>query len=199
MTQVLFFPYPFLAVLFFLILKILIRRKRGWLYLTILTVFGLYLMLVMDLAVFPIHLPVDWPVSQPWRSFSLRDHTLINLNPLNLRYLFWYVSSGMGTPIAIAREIGGNILLTVPFGLMINLFHPVPKNRVVWLILGGGLMLEMAQLLILIFFGPSMHSIDINDVLLNALGVWLGWLLYRLVFRGWSLEKLSGSTRQKQP
>ncbi len=82
---------------------------------------------------------------------------------------------------------------------MINLFHPIPKNRVVWLILGGGLMLEMAQLLILIFFGPSMHSIDINDVLLNALGVWLGWLLYRLVFRGWSLEKLSGSTRQKQP
>lgn len=195
MTQITFFPYPFMVTLLLLVLAVTRRRKRGWLYGSILTAFGLYLMLMMDLAVFPIHLPADWPASQPWRLFSFRDHSMINLNPLNLRYLFWYVSSGMGTPAAIVREIGGNILLTVPFGLGVNLFLPVPRRLAGWFILAGGLMLEAAQLLILVVFGPSMHSVDINDVLFNTLGVWLGWLMYRLAFRGWRLEKQRPANR----
>ncbi len=79
--------------------------------------------------------------------------------------------------------------MTIPFGLGISLFYPVRGRRILWLALETGLALEGAQLLIMLVIGPNVHSVDINDVLLNALGVLLGYALYRAA--AWGGLKLS--------
>lgn len=72
--------------------------------------------------------------------------------------------------------------MTIPFGLGMNLFYLVRARRVLWLALGVGLAFEGIELLILLFT-PSYHAVDINDVLLNALGVLFGYGLFRAAER----------------
>ena len=44
----------------------------------------------------------------------------------------------------------------------------------------GGLSIELAQVVMIAVVGMPYRSIDIDDVILNAIGLVLGWLLMRL-------------------
>lgn len=159
----------------FLILALTVarQRKRGWLYLSALGLFGIYLMGVVNIVAFPIVLPQYWPTFRNWQELQFNLTQMVNLIPFN------YGNMLNVTPYIVLREIGGNILLTVPFGLGVNLFYPITRRQMFWLAIATGLVLEVTQLLIIVVIGHSMHSNDINDVLLNASGVLIGYGLYR--------------------
>jgi len=57
---------------------------------------------------------------------------------------------------------------------------PVKSKNIRWLALVVGLVIETIQLLITIILGVSYHSTDINDVIFNALGVFIGYGLFRM-------------------
>ncbi len=73
-----------------------------------------------------------------------------------------------------------NILMTVPFGILYPLLHPLPTSRIPLLALGVGLATELSQLLTMLLIGSNYRTVDINDTIFNALGVLLGYGLLRL-------------------
>jgi glycopeptide antibiotics resistance protein len=178
-----FFPYPLVIGILIQTGIVVRQRHRGWLCLSLQVLFGIYLMGVADLVVFPIVIPDDWPENLNLLGFTSNLNQNINLIPFDYRNMFSHLSDGSISPYIVLREIGGNILLTMPFGFGIHLFRSIRRRNIIGLAIATGLILEGAQLLIILFIGPSMHSVDINDVILNALGVLVGYICYQALIR----------------
>jgi glycopeptide antibiotics resistance protein len=83
---------------------------------------------------------------------------------------------GSGDPVHMLAEHVGNVLLFVPFGLLLPLL--VPRLNRCWRVVAAGaatsLCIEAAQVAM-----PGIHRADIDDVILNTVGVASGWLLLR--------------------
>jgi glycopeptide antibiotics resistance protein len=151
--------------------------KKGWFYIFGLILFGLYLIAVIDIIFFPIPIPENWP-----DNLNLND-TIRNLKSTNL-ILFNYRSNYSTRPVNIflvLRDIIANILLTVPVGFGICFLTRVRFKQILYLALITGLVLEGTQLVIKLISGVYYHAVDVNDVLWNASGVLVGFLLYHSV------------------
>jgi len=72
------------------------------------------------------------------------------------------------------RQIGGNVLLGVPFGLLVPIILPKARGvlRVLFLTATVMLMVELAQGLLI-----TGRAFDIDDVILNTTGALIGYLL----------------------
>lgn len=94
--------------------------------------------------------------------------------------------AGEGSVHALAN-LGGNVLLFAPFGVLLpTLFRPLRRFWRFLIIFAGSIAaVELAQLLLRVGF------CDVDDLLLNALGASLGFLLWRFLHR-----KNSGKTLQ---
>ena len=73
-------------------------------------------------------------------------------------------------------NIVGNILIFVPFGIFIPLFCPNRKNFLITFLSGSLTILSIEFVQLITLWG----ILDIDDYLLNILGVVLGWLLSRI-------------------
>ncbi len=147
-----------------IILIILRRRKRSFWYLLFFSIFWCYLLFVVSVIVFPIiPFPGDYP-----GTFKPN----INLVP------FYFGTCYM--PATCIRNIAGNILLTIPFGFGISFFVRLKSKDFIWLAILVGFIFEITQLILSVVFQSSFRAIDINDVILNAIGVWLGYGLFRI-------------------
>ncbi len=104
-----------------------------------------------------------------------------NLKPLNLIIPQYYnmISGQSGA----ARQFIGNILLFIPFGLLLPLlFKGLRKWYRVFLIgFGCTVGIETLQLgLRLMCMG--WRSFDVDDIILNTLGVIIGYMIYKILF-----------------
>jgi glycopeptide antibiotics resistance protein len=83
--------------------------------------------------------------------------------------------------LATVAGCAGNVLLFVPLGFLLPLL--APRLDRLWRVVAVGaavsVLLELAQLPM-----PGVRRADVNDVLMNALGAALGWLVLRLAGRG---------------
>jgi glycopeptide antibiotics resistance protein len=77
-------------------------------------------------------------------------------------------------------DFANNILLTIPFGLGIIFVSRLRPRDFLWLPLAVGFGIETAQLAISIILGYPYRVVDINDALLNAAGVLIGYGLFRI-------------------
>jgi glycopeptide antibiotics resistance protein len=165
-----FFPFPLLVGLGILIIILfLLWRKRSPAYLFCFSVFWLYLLFVVSLTIFPMPLPETIVARTPVIYILSR----VNLVPFNFGGLF------DNHPNVIFQEIFGNILLTIPFGFGIPFLACLKPKNLPWLAIGAGLVIETTQLGFSLLIGGLYRSVDINDVLLNATGVLLGYALFR--------------------
>lgn len=143
-------------------------RQIGW------TLLGFYLLAVSAVVFFPLPLPENWPANLNWED-TIQSVKQINLTP------FYYGSMAYETSLrTVYRDITANILLTIPFGFGGRFLKFLGGRRLILGALGAGLTLEGIQLLLKLILGVSLHSVDINDVLFNALGVMTGGRLYRV-------------------
>jgi len=146
-------------------------RRRPWKPI-ILVQLGIivYAVLVVAITV----LPIRW---DPWRHHYPTDDYRPQLRPLRGSGTNPFQS---GDPLHMLGEHVGNVLLFAPYGLLLPLRWPQLKRP--WRLIGLGavtsLGIELAQITM-----PGIHRADINDVLLNTLGVALGWLTLRLARR----------------
>jgi glycopeptide antibiotics resistance protein len=168
-----FFPLPFLLGLLILLVMLVRSRKRDWVYLIALTLFGVYLLAVINFLFFPIFAPDNWPANLTWKD-TIRGLSQINLIPL----YYAPIGSASASLGNILYDIVGNSLLTIPFGVGFCFLTRLQDKRIFVVALGVGLFLEGTQLLMKLIFGIYFHSVDINDVLFNALGVVVGAGLY---------------------
>jgi glycopeptide antibiotics resistance protein len=148
-----------------ILLVVLWHRKKGIPYLFFFSIFWIYLLYVVGVIVFP------FPIIKTSTGEIFRPS--INL------IIFYFGSCGELANSCFMNIIG-NILIAVPFGFGINFIARVRTKDILWLALMVGLMFEGTQLIISLVFKSSYRSIDINDVVLNAIGVVLGYGCFRI-------------------
>lgn len=89
-----------------------------------------------------------------------------------------YVSNAHAVNDWFFKNLACNILMFVPFGLLLPLFA---TKRRVWHILWAGVsaagLIEVVQLI------TSFGIFDIDDIILNTVGVLIGFLIYKLLYR----------------
>lgn len=155
------------------LLGVLRFRKRGWLYCYLSALFYFYLLVLIGLTLFPI------PIQEGPESRQTAAHILsrINFIPFNFGNLFEL------HPNVVRRQLVGNILLTIPFGLVFPALVRVHARAIPWLAILIGLTIETAQLLVSLAIGAAYRGVDINDVLLNSAGALLGYLFFSLLTR----------------
>jgi glycopeptide antibiotics resistance protein len=156
---------PLYGIAALLAVLIFLRRKgKSLSYLVFFSLFWLYLMQVASVAVFP------FPIGIPVENFK----PTINLIPLDFGYC-----DPRGIEQCL-RQIYENILLTIPFGLGINFIARIKPRHFFWLATGVGVVLELVQLSISLVFRTSFRVVDINDVILNAVGIQIGYGVFRI-------------------
>jgi glycopeptide antibiotics resistance protein len=166
-----FYPYPALIgmTILVILLPIIWQKKHNLFYLFCFSVFWIYLLGVVSATLIPFPPPLRGELRTPVSEILSR----INLIPFNFGGLF-----DLHPNIAIL-ELGGNILLTVPFGFMIPFLIQVKGRQIPWLALAVGLSTELSQLAACLILGTNYRSVDINDVILNAVGAIIGYGLLR--------------------
>ncbi len=141
------------------------RRKRSLASLLFFSVFWVYLLAVVQFVIFPIAI-----TSNPaGASFT----PSINLVP------FYFGSCFKNMPGLCAQGLLQNILLTIPFGFGLNFLLRVKPGNFLWLACAVGIGFELSQLVISLIFRSGFRAVDINDAILNATGVLLGFTLFR--------------------
>lgn len=73
-----------------------------------------------------------------------------------------------------------NIYLTIPFGFGINFIKPMRDKAILWMSVGVGLTIELLQLVLSLWIGFPYRVVDINDIMMNAVGVLLGYGFFKL-------------------
>jgi glycopeptide antibiotics resistance protein len=164
-----FIPYPLLVGLgTLLVLLFHLRwRKKSISYIFFFSFFWMYMLMVAGMTLFPI--PLDIGVRTPLQGILGR----MNLRPLYFGGLF-----SLHTHV-ILQQIIGNILLTIPFGFGINFLMRIKARHFPWVAVGTGMAIEISQLAVSLGIGAAYRGVDINDVLLNAVGALIGYVLFR--------------------
>jgi glycopeptide antibiotics resistance protein len=95
-------------------------------------------------------------------------------NFVPFKTIAYYLNGGSNTLIAL-WNIGGNIVLFVPLGVLVPLILPrfSKVRHIAAIAFGASLLLELVQLL------TGLGSFDVDDLLLNVLGGVLGVLALR--------------------
>jgi glycopeptide antibiotics resistance protein len=140
-------------------------RKRSFSYVFFFTIFSIYLAIGLIQVIFPfvIHGNGDnWP-------FRLS----LNLIPFDF--------GGCGQlPGECLTQVFQNILLTIPFGFGLRFLTRFKARNIFWIALAVGLSTEGIQLVISLVFQSAFRSVDINDTLLNAFGVLVGYAAFNI-------------------
>ena len=147
------------------LLPVLWWQKRSLSYLLFFSIFWFYLLVVVAVIIFPIAIDIDYTdtVFKP----------SINLIP------FYFGSCFMLVNLCV-RSIIENVVLTIPFGFGINFLFRIKSKYVFWLAFTVGFIFEFSQLVISLMFRSGFRATDINDVILNGIGVLVGHALFRL-------------------
>jgi glycopeptide antibiotics resistance protein len=138
------------------------RRQRSLSYLICCAGFGIYGLAVLHITLFPIRI-LDGEIYYSGARFVQG----INLIPFNFDLSF--------IPHIVLYQIAQNVLLTIPLGFGVNFVAPIRLRSILWLALAVGIGIKTVQLMISLLIGYAYRVIDINDAILNTLGVLIGY------------------------
>lgn len=117
--------------------------------------------------------------------YSLGLFVLLFFRPANQEYsqinyipfktIIGFLSGEVNFLVAF-YNLAANIFLFVPFGLVTLMLYRNPSRRQLWFV----------PVVIILLIETTQHltrrgSADIDDLILNLLGVWMGYLLYPLI------------------
>lgn len=89
-----------------------------------------------------------------------------------------------GITATAVTQIVGNIVMSMPFGVIVLMLFNIPQWwKKLLVALSFTILIELMQLLIGIAVGNMYRNIDIDDVLLNMLGIYLGYVIYAIIPR----------------
>jgi glycopeptide antibiotics resistance protein len=174
-----FFPFPFLIGSgFLIILWVILRiRKRSFPYLFCFSLFWIYLLLVIGVTLFPMPLPgVGGAVES-------RESARYILSRVNLTLFHFTDMYNPDPTFVFFREIVANIVLTIPFGFGLSFIARFKPRIIPYLALALGIGIEIAQLIMCLLVGSNYRGVNINDALMNALGVLVGYWLFKVFAR----------------
>jgi glycopeptide antibiotics resistance protein len=127
-------------------------------------------LLVIGVTIFPI------PIFSGSNGMTLLERTVFILSRVQW-VPFHYFSPHLSRVLVL--EVLGNILLTIPFGFGINFLTSIKGQKILSLALSVGFLIEICQLLVSLLVGVAYRTVDVSDVILNASGVIIGYVLFR--------------------
>lgn len=154
-----------------LILVRLRRRQYSVPFMACFAVFWVYLMLLIDKTLFPVEFNREMAI-------QLQADGISQLTRSNFVPFFF---GPYATRASITNAVSQNILLTVPFGFLICFISRIRIKELLWMPVGVGLGIESCQFLVSQLVGYPYRVIDINDLILNAIGFYTGYLLFRVL------------------
>lgn len=144
------------------------RKPISWLLIA--GIFGIYMLNVIRYTFFPF--PIHQQLIELMRTtMDERDMVRVNLIPF---YSQHYSS------IFQDKSNYLNVLMTVPYGILLPLLIPMNRKRMLLYALGIGVTIELLQGLFNLWLGYTYRTVDINDVIFNFIGAMIGWELLRL-------------------
>jgi glycopeptide antibiotics resistance protein len=119
-------------------------------------------------------LPIGAEAIAAARAAATYDHNAVPLATLRFQL------DGGVTPFEL-RQLVGNLLLLMPLGVWGPILTPRLRSVGAILLAGAALsiLIEVGQLAIATLYGFPVRVADIDDVLLNTLGVVIGYFLWR--------------------
>ncbi|WP_405112052.1 VanZ family protein [Paenibacillus sp. FSL K6-1217] len=110
------------------------------------------------------------------RTVQLDGPLRYNLEPLRTVRLYFDMTNGLSYASRLVNLLG-NVAVFAPFGILLPLVVTGYRSLIRLTLLSalGIMVLELLQMLL------HVGSLDIDDLLLNLLGVWTGYALLRLV------------------
>jgi glycopeptide antibiotics resistance protein len=140
-----------------------------------------HLTILASVALFPI--PVDPRLLPELRAIEASGSTSYTLNLRPLATIL-PAMAGRGGPDA-TRLLILNTLVLFPAGIYLPLLVPALRRfaALVPFVVLGGASIELAQAAISAVLGFRYRSIDVDDAILNAIGLVIGWFLVVLVLR----------------
>lgn len=87
-----------------------------------------------------------------------------------------------GITTTAVTQILGNVLLSVPFGIFIMLFLQEPKWCNMFLLsLSFPVVIELSQMFIGFSINNMYRNVDIDDIILNIIGTYVGYAVYKIL------------------
>jgi glycopeptide antibiotics resistance protein len=150
------------------------HRRRSLEYRIFFSLFWLYLLALLSMTVFSgaVYRSVPWIDRQEMVPLLL---SRVNLVPLHF--------GRFPHPSYILNDVLLNFLVTVPLGFGLAFLVPMRARTMLVIAVGAGLFFEGGQLAISLLTALPARVTDINDAIFNALGVMLGYGLFRLFER----------------
>ena len=102
-------------------------------------------------------------------------HNKLNWNHEVVLFLFVIFVVGLASQTIIPNFLG-NIILFMPFGFIIPLLWKVSDKKVIVIGFCSSLFIEVCQLFLT-------RGTDVDDLILNTLGVVFGLLFYKLLYK----------------
>jgi len=177
--------FPIYLILLF------IEKKRGEKLKTIMlhSLFYFYVVAVMGVTLFPL------PIAQSVIEHGRRYNYLESNNFIPFKFIYDSIitlSYDLNAPFipfwssfaVVLRQVGGNILLTMPLGFLVPIIWKNRDTFIKTLIVGFWFSfgIEASQFLISLILGYTYRITDIDDIILNCTGCALGYLVYKSTF-----------------
>ena len=120
-------------------------------------------------------LPIGAQAIAEARAAATYDH-----NAVPLATLHFQLDGGI-TPFEL-RQLVGNLVLLLPLGIYGPILWPRLRSLPAILLVGAALsaLIEVGQLAVATVYGFPVRVADVDDVLLNTIGVLAGYVLWRV-------------------
>lgn len=155
--------------------------------------FCLYICLVVSVTLFPIPIGFGYDYRDSFRSINVIPLVSIikNIGQIGTAYdgdVVFMIS-------LIVRNVGGNILLLMPFGFLVPIVFKNIKGLKSVTILGFSVSVSIEVLQLVESFGGGWGRItDIDDVICNVTGVIIGYIIYSLIIKMGEKYKIGAIT-----
>jgi glycopeptide antibiotics resistance protein len=133
--------------------------------------FWLYLLVLLSMTVLSgaVYRSVPWSERMEMAPLLL---SRVNLIPFHF--------TRFPLPGYVIPDVLLNIGVTIPLGFGLAFFKGIKFKPMLWLALAVGLFFEVGQLVVTLLVVAPVRAPDINDVIFNAGGVLIGYVLYML-------------------
>lgn len=142
-----------------------------------LNLFVVYLFILIGITIFPI--------SIGGTMFHMQDLSFIQKYNIHFMPFVDYFKGGIRLA-TIIKNIGGNVVLLVPFILYLCTINEKMRNLKLCIIMSMfiSLSIELTQLFTNIIGISYMRAVHVEDIILNTFGGILAWIIFKFTYKG---------------
>lgn len=176
MLSSLSFDSVFVAI--YLVIAVIVGKKKqiSIIKQIISFIFFAYFLVVINITFFPI--PIDPNVI----NISRLAEDTIHQNWIPFSTIYFMLKYSLNN-INSLLNIVGNVLLFAPFGFLLPMISRKLSTKVIPLGIFVILIIEVSQLVSSNLYGFTYRIFDVDDVILNTIGLLIGVILYRVLIR----------------